>query len=180
MGVMTPLGRVPLALLVDQGCRWVKEVRGRYDGAGEAVSLVGPPGLEDYFPPEVLARTRIILVAALPEWPLLRLLPFPPLPSPGGLTLGDLLFIRSDPGPAPAIVFHGMVHAVQWAVLGTPGFIGHHLGGMVDGGHRRHSLEGIAFQLTGRYLLRPGDPFDVEAEVRARLSPGGPQREGRS
>lgn len=78
------------------------------------------------------------------------------------------------PEPRPisiSLLFHELVHLVQYDVLGTRGFIRAYIGGWLRAGcrYRDIPLEVEAYHLTDRF--EAGERFDVAAEVRSRIDP---------
>jgi hypothetical protein len=65
------------------------------------------------------------------------------------------------------LLFHGLVHVVQYAVLGQERYLDLYVRAFVQtGNYTSVPLEMQAFQLDHRYTDDPGNPFSVEDEVR--------------
>jgi|SRR5579859_7433432 len=65
------------------------------------------------------------------------------------------------------LLFHGLVHAAQYAVLGRDRYLELYVRAFVQtGAYTRVPLEVQAFQLDHRYTEDPSLPFSVEDEVR--------------
>ena len=63
------------------------------------------------------------------------------------------------------LLFHEMVHVVQYRLLGVNVFATHYVGGFFAGlSYENIPLERCAF-LLGRRFATDAEPFDVEAEV---------------
>jgi hypothetical protein len=66
------------------------------------------------------------------------------------------------------LLFHELVHVVQYEKLGLGEFSTRYVGGFLRGGsYETIPLERNAYQLAARFAEAPMNPFSVEAEVRA-------------
>lgn len=98
------------------------------------------------------------------------------LARPVGLTLDDLIVLaRGAADERPGLLFHEMVHVVQFAVLGRRRFAARYLADWSTGGFPPESiaLERDAYELQARYVSEPDRGWDAEAEIRRRLAVGG-------
>ena len=94
-----------------------------------------------------------------------------------GLMLVDTILISQAVPPADPLrlMFHELVHAVQYEILGLDEFSRQYVRGIVEGefDYYRIPLEVIAYDLDRRFSDNPGAAFSVLDEVR-RLLKGGP------
>lgn len=76
-------------------------------------------------------------------------------------------------GYPPSLLFHELVHVVQYSLLGLDSFVEQYvLGWVQSGGTYEHiPLERLAFDLEGRYTSQAHVFFSVEVEVRRLLPP---------
>jgi hypothetical protein len=66
------------------------------------------------------------------------------------------------------VLFHELVHVVQYKLLGVDGFASCYVRGFLSGGgYEGIPLEKNAYELDARFSANPRLAFDVEAEVRA-------------
>ena len=91
-----------------------------------------------------------------------------------GITLRRTILLSKRwlaPDPRP-LLFHELVHVVQYERLGPVRFLWRYLRGFVSGGfsYFRIPLEAHAYELQGRYLQDRGRAFSVSREVEARLA----------
>ncbi len=92
-----------------------------------------------------------------------------------GITLGDTILIaRADAVPTSEwlpLLFHELVHVVQYELLDFPEFIRRYVGGWVRNGflYAAIPLEQHAYELETMFRSNPGEPFSVHDEVRKRL-----------
>jgi hypothetical protein len=71
----------------------------------------------------------------------------------------------------PQLIFHEMVHVVQYRLLGIDEFARLYVRGYLHGGYSGTPLEVCAYDLDGRFIMGSVG-FDVEAEVRAWIEGG--------
>ena len=74
------------------------------------------------------------------------------------------------PGPpSHSVVFHEMVHVVQYDVLGIHEFARTYVTPFIQNrfNYMAIPLETVAFDLQGRFEESSGDPFSAEAEIRS-------------
>lgn len=71
------------------------------------------------------------------------------------------------------LLFHELVHVVQYKVLGIDGFLRQYIQGWFQNGFSYFliPLEAQAYELQGRYVSEPEKAFSVVEEVRLRNSP---------
>jgi hypothetical protein len=93
-----------------------------------------------------------------------------------GITYGDTILIAPD---APArglpwrrLLFHELVHVVQYEVLGLEAFLARYLRGWVAAGcrYRGIPLEADAYALEAKFSAEPESRFDVREAVKRRLA----------
>lgn len=90
--------------------------------------------------------------------------------SPAGLTLGDLVLVSGGVADPESLLFHELVHVVQFEVLGLAGFAGRYLAEWAAGGGRVDAIpmERDAYELQARFDA--GEVFSVREQVARRLS----------
>jgi hypothetical protein len=68
------------------------------------------------------------------------------------------------------LLFHELVHAVQYSRLGLRGFAEHYVRGFLSGGsYEEIPLEKQAYELEARFEANPGEQFSVDVDVQRRL-----------
>jgi hypothetical protein len=125
-----------------------------------------------FFPAVDLERIRVLQpgqerVSNPPFYPDLVKLGFTGLPdftTMAAITFDDVVVFH-DP-ITPQLVFHELVHMVQYRLLGIEEFARLYVRGYVQGGYDGTPLEICAYQLDGRFIMGSVG-FDVEAEVKA-------------
>lgn len=71
----------------------------------------------------------------------------------------------------PQLIFHELVHVVQYRLLGVDEFARLYVRGYLQSGYQGTPLEICAYQLDGRFIMGSVG-FDVEGEVRAWMQTG--------
>ncbi|HJR36632.1 MAG TPA: DUF4157 domain-containing protein, partial [Gemmatimonadales bacterium] len=137
---------------------WVRNRRNRYYPRGIPIAEPDVAWLSAWFDPRLLARVRVCRATL-------------PLPHFAGITYGDTILI--DPGAAGSgrawqrLLFHELVHVVQYEVLGLEGFVNRYLRGWAAAGfhYRAIALEEDAYAIEAMFTAEPGRPFPVRDEV---------------
>lgn len=71
------------------------------------------------------------------------------------------------------LLFHELVHVVQYEKLGLDDFAAKYVKGFLTGGsYEAIPLEINAYQLDERFSAQPTSPFSVEAEIQKRIDSG--------
>tara|TARA_Y100000780_G_scaffold204336_1_gene198681 strand:- start:4 stop:495 length:492 start_codon:yes stop_codon:yes gene_type:complete len=94
------------------------------------------------------------------------------------ITFGDVILVNGEQVPGPpshSVVFHEMVHVVQYDELGIHEFARRYVTPFVQSRFNYMSipLESVAFDLQGRFEERSRNPFSAEEEIRSRISAPG-------
>jgi hypothetical protein len=130
-----------------------------------------------FFPQSDLGRIRILppgqeRVTNPPFYADLEKMGFKGLPdftTMAAITFDDTVVFH-DP-LTPQLIFHEMVHVVQYRLLGIDEFARLYVRGYLHGGYSGTPLEVCAYELDGRFIMGSVG-FDVEAEVRAWIDGG--------
>lgn len=144
---------------------WVRNRRARYHPAGECLSPADIDLLTPFHDAELLAGVRVCRVPLH-------------LGRIAGITYGDTILIVPDAPrngrPWEQLLFHEMVHVVQYDVLGIDGFIDRYLRGWAAGGcrYRAIPLEEDAYAIEAMFTAGRRRPFSVREEVERRLAVG--------
>lgn len=142
---------------------WVRNRQAHYHPRGTCLSPADTQCLAPYHDADLISRARICRVALH-------------LRNIQGITYGDVILIAPDaPSAGPGwlrLLFHEMVHVVQYRVLGIDRFIEQYLRGWARGGYeyRKIPLEEDAYAIEAMFTAGAGRPFSVQAEVEHRLA----------
>lgn len=168
--------------LVAQGSRWVAEQREVFYPVGAPL----PPDLVSEFAPffdlRLLTRVRIATVPAIANpgfleqyRPLFRekAIPLLDFGAMDGITFLDAIVLTQRWGHLPApLIFHELVHVVQYDILGAARFVELFITGWVNQGFNYAAipLEMDAYELQNWYATHPHEPFAAREEVSHRLA----------
>lgn len=87
-----------------------------------------------------------------------------------GVTFQDIV-VHVD-ALEPPLLFHELVHAVQYKLLGLQEFAGRYVRGFLTGGsYVEIPLEKQAYELEARFSADPKAPFSVEDAVKKGIHP---------
>lgn len=165
MGLLAP----PLAWLAG---RWVARQRALHRPAAEPLAAPDRRRLAAWFGPATLERVRVRRVEAL-EAPFARALRRIGVPLPLeidrilGIAFVDTIVVLDRVGRQDrlSLLFHELVHVVQYRRLGAAGFLRRYVEGWIEEGRRYAAipLEREAYALQARF--EAGEAFDVESEI---------------
>jgi hypothetical protein len=130
-----------------------------------------------FFPVTDLERVRILQpgqerVDNPPFYADLEKMGFTGLPdfrTMAAITYDDVVVFHDD--LTPQLIFHEMVHVVQYRLLGVDEFARLYVRGYLHGGYSGTPLEICAYELDGRFIMGSVG-FDVEAEVKSWIETG--------
>ena len=162
--------------LIEGGSQWVQAQRTRYQALAQPLPLPMIDALERFFGSRTLIRARIAIIPYIEEpdffpkvraagvsinWPEMR-----------GVTYDNVILISQRCIPPPydmlPLIFHELVHVVQYEVLGIRAFMERYVrGGMTGAGFDYVSiqLEKDVNGLEERYRKNPNVGFSVKDEV---------------
>jgi hypothetical protein len=130
-----------------------------------------------FFPARDLERIRILQpgqerVVNPPFYADLEKMGFTGLPdfrTMAAITFDDVVVFHD--ALTPQLIFHEMVHVVQYRLLGVEEFARLYVRGYLHGGYSGTPLEICAYELDGRFIMGSVG-FDVEAEVKSWIETG--------
>ncbi|RMH20009.1 MAG: hypothetical protein D6701_04295 [Gemmatimonadetes bacterium] len=168
--------------------RWMRQQRDRHWDDAEPLPDITRAALKGYFEPETLARTRIRRVPIIENPAFYTAFDEAGETIPldfrvwAAITFGDLILLSDAqvPGPPPhSVIFHEMVHVVQFGALGIDAFAEKYVRGLAQNrfNYMAIPLETVAFDLQGRFEASAGRRFAAESEVLAELDPEDPPGE---
>lgn len=159
-----------IASLTRSVAEYIRAQRSHY--YGRAVSLEFSELWSRFFLPIDMQRIRVVQPSQerVPNPPFygdLEKLGFRGLPNfttMPAITFDDLVVFHEP--LTPQLIFHEMVHVVQYRLLGIDDFARLYVRGYLQGGYEGTPLEVCAYELDGRFIMGSVG-FDVEAEVRS-------------
>jgi hypothetical protein len=170
-----------LTFLVENGIRWVESQITENRSTARDLTLAEKEEFALFFESNILDTARIKMVpvidnpdfySTLQEMNIPKLLD---LRMVLGITFKDTIILSQrllGPDSAPKeLLFHELVHVVQYEVLGLRRFVEHYVQGWVKGGLDYYAipLEIDAYDLEERYKKDPKAEFSVRQAVLKRL-----------
>lgn len=166
-----------LPFLIKEGIHWVESQREAHRPAARKLTKDEKSSLLPFLDPEVLGVARIRKVPLIDNpgfYDVLQDLNMPGLLDFGmavGMVFKDTIvlskrFLPGDLLPR-SLLFHELVHVVQYEILGVAEFVERYIHGWVENGMNYYAipLEVEAFKLERRYETNHGQSFSVAAEV---------------
>lgn len=147
--------RLPGVLLKAQ--RWARETVARSRPDARPIGDLGIPHLDRHFDHELLSSVRLIACDHVPtppyeQWGLpASAVGHLTIVEPAGITLGAMVFVRSGLERDESLVFHELVHSIQWRSLGSRPFLTLYGLCLLRFGYDDHPLERIAYALQSRF-----------------------------
>ncbi len=152
---------------------YISEQRTRFYGKAAPIEPGHKTALLPFFPANVLDDVRVVRGRAgeptfYRQLRGLGITNAPPFSEMAGITFNDVV-VHIEP-LTRRLLFHELVHAVQYKHLGLPGFAEHYVRGFLSGGsYEQIPLEKQAYELEARYASNPAGQFSVDADVQQRL-----------
>ncbi len=174
-----------VAFLVDNAGPWISEQRDRHLETSESLPDTTRAALRGYFEPETLDRARIGSASLIENPPFYSQFEAAGQAIPldfsvwAGITFGDVILLSATEEPVSmphSVVFHEMVHLVQYGLLGIEEFARRYVTALAWNRFQYMTipLEMTAFDLQDRFERSDGRPFPAEPEIRRRLNTAAP------
>jgi hypothetical protein len=174
---MPPL-KVPeefIQTAANQVAAYISEQRALFQGKAMPIPPDDKAALQPFFPATVLDEVRVVRakVSDPSFYAQLRSLGIHNMPAfsdLAGITFVDIV-VHAEP-LTRVLLFHELVHVVQYRHLGVAGFADFYVRGFLNGGsYEEIPLEKQAYELEGRFTQNSG-AFSVDEDVRARRELG--------
>jgi hypothetical protein len=158
-------------------CLWIDRTLATHQSQARTTDSYAFQRLPKFYPPHLLATTKVIKVARLPVPPLsdLGLTEFAEFERNqyGGITFRDTYFVLPGEASSEALHFHELVHVVQWQHLGVEKFLMAYALGYLHADsnpskYRNNPLEVMAYELQ-EHFEHGGPSINVQADVQIRL-----------
>lgn len=134
--------------------------------------------MSPFFPPSTLNSTRLLTgqFANPPFYGELAKMGFQAALLPNFDDMAAITYVNTVVSRVPftdRLLFHELVHAVQFQKLGLPTFAGRYVSGFLTGGsYGMIPLERNAYELEGRFVAAPTHSFSTASEVQAWIDAG--------
>ena len=173
-----------VSYLAENAGHWIESQRAQHRVHADPLPDTTLAALSGFFEKGTLDRTRIRHVPSIENPPFYKEFEEAGEAFPldftvwAAITFGDVILVNGEQVPWPpshTVVFHEMVHVVQYDELGIHEFARRYVTPFVQSRFNYMSipLESVAFDLQGRFEERSGDPFSAEEEIRSRISAPG-------
>ena len=176
--------QVLVSYMAENAGHWIESQRAQHRVHADPLPDTTLAALSGFFEKGTLDRTRIRHVPSIENPPFYKEFEEAGEAFPldftvwAAITFGDVILVNGEQVPGPpshSVVFHEMVHVVQYDELGIHEFARRYVTPFVQSRFNYMSipLESVAFDLQGRFEERSGDPFSAEEEIRSRISAPG-------
>lgn len=173
---LPPLSAAQIDGIVERVAAYIGQQRQTYRHGAVPLSLSQQRAMRPFFPEPALDATRLRILAggrvANPSFygELIKMGfeagSLPDFAHMAAITFADTV-VSHEPF-TDRLLFHELVHVIQYEKLGLPEFAGKYVKGFLNGGsYDAIPLEMNAYQLDARFAGGPTKPFLVEAEVQA-------------
>ena len=175
-----------VSYLAENAGHWIESQRAQHRVHADPLPDTTLAALSGFFEKGTLDRTRIRHVPSIENPPFYQEFEEAGEAFPldftvwAAITFGDVILVNGGQVPGPpshSVVFHEMVHVVQYDELGIHEFARRYVTPFVQSRFNYMSipLESVAFDLQGRFEERSRNPFSAEEEIRSRIgAPGLP------
>lgn len=177
------LGPEFLPVFIREGTSWVLTQRSSMRRTAEPLTSDAVGVLAPYFPAEVLGNARLCFVDEIQNPPFYVALVSQGIDVPldfrlmAGITFVDTIvvakrFLPSSPHEFLVLLFHELVHVVQYSVLSPERFVPEYVLGWANASqvYAKIPLEVQAYELAARFASSFPTAFSVEEEVRSSFS----------
>jgi hypothetical protein len=160
--------------IVQQVRAYIEHQRQTYRPGAEPLSLSQKNAMRPFFPEPVVGSTRLLVhtgerVSNPPFYPQLVQMGFSPADLPDFAHMAAITFVDTVVSHEPftdRLLFHELVHVVQYEKLGVPEFAAKYVRGFLSGGScEAIPLEMNAYELDARFAAAPTKAFSVCHEV---------------
>ena len=167
--------------IVQQVAEYVGHQRQTYRRGAAALSMNQKNAMRPFFPEPVLESTRLVVLTGQPVnnppfYGELIKMGFEAASLPNFSLMAAITFVDtvvSHEAFTDRLLFHELVHVVQYQKLGLAEFAAKYMRGFLSGGsYEAISLEMNAYELDARFAAAPARPFSVESEVQQWLDKG--------
>jgi len=169
-----------IAYLVENSTEWIRSQRAHHLALSKALPDTTRAALRGYFTDETLDRARFRYVDEIENPGFYKEFDRVGEPIPldfsswAGITFDEVILVNESlvPSPPPhSVVFHEMVHVVQYEVLGIEEFSRRYVQRFVQARNQYMNipLETQAFEYQERFERSDGEIFDAERMIRSTL-----------
>ena len=175
------LGSLQVDSVMRQVAEYIAVQHRTYHHRAMALDRNQKEAMEPFFPASTLDSARVLVLSSErvcnpPFYAELLHMGFDRAILPDFTDMAAITFVDtvvSHVGFTDRLLFHELVHVVQYQKLGLEGFAVKYVNGFLGGGsYEAIPLEMNAHELDARFAADPAKPFSVETEVRAWIDAG--------
>lgn len=175
------LNDAQIARVIQQVGAYIEDQRQSFAPRAVPLSHDYKTVMHPFFPNTTLESTRVIVLAGKrvsnpPFYTELMKMGFEARSLPDFAEMAAITFVDTVVSHVPftsRLLFHELVHVVQYEKLGLAEFAAKYVRGFLDGGsYEAIPLEVNAHELDARFDAAPTRPFSVEAEVQSWIDAG--------
>lgn len=158
---------------------FISSSRKKYGANAIPLTAEQRAAMQPFFPAEILDQTRLLVLKGKRIddpgfYSMARMMGFKDMPSfstVAAVTFVDVIVSHEE--FTDSLLFHELVHVVQYAQLGVKEFSARYVSGFITGGgYEGIPLEKNAFELEGRFSANPAQAFSVADEVKQWIEAG--------
>jgi hypothetical protein len=170
LSTLTPGIVTQVASMVES---YIENSREKYASKSVPLGAEQSSQMQLFFPDEILDRVRWVILRGTriqdPQfYTMARIMGIKHLPSfsdTSAVTFIDVIVSHEE--FTPALLFHELVHVVQYAQLGVKEFASRYVSGFLKAGsYAENPLEKHAFELEQQFSANPASAFSVPDEVK--------------
>ena len=178
---MPTLNEQQIAWVVEQVAEYIDRQRQIYRRKAVLLNANQRAAMRPFFPASTLDALRVTVltgerVSNPPFYSALVQMGFEPAALPNFSLMAAITFVDtvvSHEAFSDRLLFHELVHVVQYAKLGLGGFADKYVWGFLRGGsYAAIPLEINAYELDARFAAAPAKPFSVADEVQGWINAG--------
>jgi len=178
-GIAMPLPKLrdaEIAWIIQQVAEYIGQQRQTYRGRAVPLDAHQRSAMQPFFPSSALDSTRVVVLAGErvsnpPFYPALQRMGFEPGSLPDFSLMAAITFVDTVVSHEPftqRLLFHELVHVIQYEKLGLLEFAAKYVSGFLNGGsYEAIPLEMNAYELDARFSAAPAKIFSVDAVVQS-------------
>ena len=171
-----PLTEEQIAGVVESAAAYIQEQWEKYHVKAKSLPYIEMNNFSKFFPQSILRMTRFLNVTNKKSEnpPFLSQLneigfKYGDINSFAATTFKDVVVLRKK--PTTRLLFHELVHVMQYQELGLMGFADKYVRGLIrTGSYEKIPLEVQAYELDQKYSADPNVSFSVRGEVMSSIT----------
>jgi hypothetical protein len=175
------LSEEQIAQIIQQVAEYIEQQRQTYRGSAVPLDAHQRSAMQPFFPASVLDSARVVVLAGKrvsnsPFYGQLVAMGFETGSLPNFSLMAAITYVDTVVSNKPftdRLLFHELVHVVQYEKLGLAKFAAKYVKGFLSGGsYEAIPLEMNAYELDARFATKQTEAFSVTAEVQSWIDRG--------